>query len=76
MSKASSLKLGIEWLKSFQGPGILEVICPPEQEIIPTASSKTLDDGSMGSMPLEDMYPFLDKKEFLDNMIIKPITNK
>lgn len=76
VSKASSLKLGIEWLKSFQGPGILEVICPPEQEIIPTASSKTLDDGSMVSMPLEDMYPFLDKKEFLDNMIIKPITNK
>jgi acetolactate synthase-1/2/3 large subunit len=54
--------LGIEWLKSFQGPGILEVIFPPEQEIIPTESSKTLDDGSMVSMPLEDMYPFLDKK--------------
>ena len=52
-----------------------EVICPPEQEIIPTASSKTLDDGSMVSTPLEDMYPFLDKEEFLENMIVEPFNN-
>jgi acetolactate synthase-1/2/3 large subunit len=27
----------------------------------------------MVSKPMEDMYPFLDRKEFLDNMIIKPL---
>ena len=74
VSKAAKLGDSIEWLKSFHGPGILEVICPPEQEIIPTASSKTLDDGSMVSTPLEDMYPFLDKEEFDSNMIVKPIS--
>ena len=74
VSKADKLGDSIEWLKSFHGPAILEVICPPEQEIIPTASSKTLDDGSMVSTPLEDMYPFLDKEEFDSNMIVKPIS--
>ena len=75
VSKASNLAASLEWLKSFHGPAILEVICPPEQEIIPTASSKTLEDGSMVSTPLEDMYPFLDKEEFLENMIVEPFNN-
>ncbi|MDC0897537.1 thiamine pyrophosphate-binding protein [Desulfobacterota bacterium] len=75
VSKASNLTGSLEWLKSFHGPAILEVICPPEQEIIPTASSKTLEDGSMVSTPLEDMYPFLDKEEFLKNMIVEPFNN-
>jgi acetolactate synthase-1/2/3 large subunit len=73
VSKAKTLGTCLEWLKSFKGPAILEVICQTEQEIIPTAASKTLDDGSMVSTPLEDMYPFLDEKEFLENMIVKPI---
>ena len=75
VSKAKKLSESLQWLKSFNGPGILEVICPPEQEIIPTAASKTLDDGSMVSTPLEDMYPFLDEDEFNKNMIISPIKN-
>ena len=73
VSRAKNLNASIEWLKSFHGPAILEVICPPEQEIIPTASSKTLDDGSMVSTPLEDMYPFLSEDEFKKNMVIDPI---
>ena len=73
VSKAKKLATSIKWLKSFNGPAILEVICPAGQEIIPTAASKTLEDGSMVSTPLEDMYPFLDEKEFLENMVVKPI---
>ena len=30
-------------------------------------------DGSMVSKPLEDFWPFLDRKEFKENMIVKPI---
>jgi hypothetical protein len=26
----------------------------------------------MVSKPLEDMFPFLDRKEFMENMVIKP----
>jgi acetolactate synthase I/II/III large subunit len=58
---------------SLNEPVICEVICPENQEIIPTVSSIKKNDGTMLSKPLEDMYPFLDRKEFLDQMIIKPI---
>lgn len=60
-------------MMAAKGPVILEVICPANQEIIPTASSKKLADGRMVSKPLEDMYPFLDRDEFLSNMIVKPL---
>ncbi|MES9902102.1 MAG: thiamine pyrophosphate-binding protein [Sedimenticola sp.] len=55
------------------GPVICEVICPENQEIIPTVRAVKNDDGSMTSKPLEDMYPFLDRDEFLEEMIIKPV---
>ncbi len=67
------LDAALKQLMAAKGPMILEVMCPQNQEIIPTASSKKLPDGRMVSKPLEDMYPFLDRKEFLANMIVKPL---
>jgi acetolactate synthase-1/2/3 large subunit len=58
---------------SIKGPVIIEIFCPPMQEIIPTASSTKHPDGRMISKPLEDMYPFLSRDEFYDEMIVKPI---
>jgi acetolactate synthase-1/2/3 large subunit len=52
---------------------ICEVICFPDQEIVPTVSSLRRDDGSMVSKPLEDMYPFLDRAEFRSQMIVEPV---
>ena len=60
-------------LFNIKGPIIIEVMNPPNQEIIPTASSKRLPDGRMISKPLEDMYPFLDRDVFFKNMIIDPL---
>jgi acetolactate synthase-1/2/3 large subunit len=37
------------------------------------AASMRKEDGTMVSKPLEDMFPFLDRKEFLSNMLIKPL---
>ena len=61
--------------KVIAAPGaiICEVICPENQEIIPAVSAVKNKDGSMTSKPIEDMYPFLQRSEFLDEMIIKPI---
>ncbi|HNW39846.1 MAG TPA: thiamine pyrophosphate-binding protein [Candidatus Omnitrophota bacterium] len=56
-----------------KGPVICEVICQKNQQIIPTASSMRRPDGSMVSKPLEDMYPFLDRKTFFSEMIVKPV---
>jgi len=55
------------------GPVICEIMTPKDQLIIPTIASEKKDDGSMVSKPLEDMYPFLPREEFADNMIIKPV---
>ncbi|MEK7618162.1 MAG: thiamine pyrophosphate-binding protein [Patescibacteria group bacterium] len=57
----------------YRGPVICEVICIPDQEIIPTVSSKKREDGTMVSKPLEDMYPFLDREEFKEQMVIEPL---
>jgi acetolactate synthase-1/2/3 large subunit len=73
VSESRQLDATLDKMMSIQGPVILEVMCPENQEIIPTASSKKLPDGRMVSKPLEDMYPFLNREEFLANMIVKPL---
>lgn len=55
------------------GPAIIDVNITSEMEVIPTNASSMRADGMMISKPLEDMYPFLDRKEFLDNMFVEPV---
>ena len=55
------------------GPVICEVMCIRDQEIIPSVASKRLADGSMVSLPLEDMYPFLPRDKFMEEMIVRPL---
>ncbi len=55
--------------KSF----ICEVIIDPNEKMEPKLSSQIKPDGKMVSKPLEDMFPFLPREIFLENMIIKPI---
>lgn len=73
VAEPALLDAALAKLMAASGPMILEVMCPTNQEIIPTASSKKMPDGRMVSKPLEDMYPFLDRAEFLANMIVKPL---
>lgn len=58
---------------SKSGPSVIEVKTLPFQEIIPTSSSAMKKDGTMVSKPLEDMYPFLDRETFLNEMIVKSV---
>ena len=46
---------------------------PETQPLIPRVSSLKKPDGSIVSKPIEDLYPFLDRKEFADNMIIDSV---
>jgi acetolactate synthase-1/2/3 large subunit len=63
----------IDQVLGTKGPVICEVICPENQEVIPTVSSLRKPDGKMISKPLEDMYPFLNRGEFLREMIVPPV---
>ena len=69
----SELDEAIQKALDHDGPYILELITPSEQPIVPTVSSHVNADGSMSSRPLEDMAPFLDREEYLQNLIVSPI---
>lgn len=55
------------------GPILCDVILDPQQTFEPKLSSKQLADGRMVSAPLEDMFPFLDREELLQNLLVSPI---
>lgn len=58
------------------GPAVTEVMVSPDQYTAPKLSSYAKQDGTMVSRPLEDLWPFLDRKEFEANMIIPSLTEE
>jgi len=64
----------IRWVLQEQGPVVCEVMVSPNQEVIPRQGFVSKPDGTFAPRPLEDMYPYLDRKEFEENMVIKPLT--
>jgi len=69
----ANLSSGLEKVLRTDEPVICEVEAPENQEIIPTNTAEIGANGVMVSKPLEDMYPFLDRKTFLAEMIVKPV---
>ena len=68
------LKAGVaEALKSNE-PFICEVMIDPNEQVAPKVKSMLGAHGKMISKPLEDLAPFLDRKEFLENMIVTPLS--
>ena len=65
-----NLKETITAVLQSPGPCVCDVMIDPNQLIGPRVSSYVRPDGSMISKPLEDLWPFLDRKEFFHNMII------
>lgn len=57
-------------------PIICEVFVDTAQSFEPKSASKKLPNGKMVSAPLEDMKPFLDRKELEENMYIDLIENE
>jgi len=53
-----------------EGPVVCDVIVSPDQATAPRVSSRKLADGSMVSMPMEDMWPPLDREELTANMLV------
>lgn len=55
------------------GPVIIDVHVIPDEVRAPRLQSYQRPDGSFVSKPLEDLFPFLPREEFLANMIVKPL---
>ena len=68
----SELDLGIEELIKTDGPVLCEIMCRTDQSYIETSAAKDKN-GRFVRRPLEDQAPFIDRKLFLKEMIIKPI---
>lgn len=66
----NDLRNKIRDVLNLPGPVICEIIAIPDEPRAPRLSSKQKSDGTMVSKPLEDMWPFLDREEFLANMIV------
>jgi acetolactate synthase I/II/III large subunit len=56
-----------------QGPVICDVRVLPDEMRAPRLQSYQKPDGSFVSKPLEDLFPFLPREEFLANMIVEPL---
>jgi acetolactate synthase-1/2/3 large subunit len=56
-----------------EGPVVCAVNMRPDQPTLPRVTSKMLRDGSMVTLPMEDLAPLLPRDEFLENMIIPPL---
>jgi len=65
-----NLKEKLREILNTSGPIVCDVRLLTEYKFMPKLSSEKLPDGKIVSKPLEDMWPFLDRKEFNENMII------
>lgn len=67
------MKVAVTNTLQAEGPVFCQIFVSTHQNFEPKSATKRLEDGTLVSPPLEDMAPFLDRNEFLDNMIIAPI---
>lgn len=69
----TNLREDVRRVLAMDGPVVVDVHVIPDEMRAPRVQSYQKPDGSMISRPLEDMYPFLPREEFLANMIVKPL---
>ncbi len=69
----SELKERIRQTLQTPGPAICSVSVSPLEVQQPRVMSTLRADGTLKSKPMEDLWPFLDREEFLSNMIIPPL---
>jgi acetolactate synthase-1/2/3 large subunit len=69
----NELKKKVKTILDYQGPVVCEVITDPNLLTQPKISSEVKPDGRIVSKPMEDLWPFLPRGEFKENMIINPI---
>jgi len=67
------LREDVRAVLAMPGPVLCDVNVLPDELRAPRLQSYQKPDGSFVSKPLEDLFPFLPREEFLANMIVKPL---
>ena len=63
----ADFQLQLDEALATDGPMLCDVVLDETQGFEPRMSSRKLDDGSIVTPPLEDMFPFLDREELARN---------
>lgn len=69
----SNLRDEVRNILKLPGPVVCDVHVIPDEVRAPRLSNYQKPDGSLVSRPLEDLWPFLPREEFLANMIVEPL---
>jgi acetolactate synthase-1/2/3 large subunit len=69
----SDLAAQVRHVLDMKGAVVCDVNVLPDEVRAPRLQSHQRPDGSFVSKPLEDLFPFLPREEFLANMIVKPV---
>lgn len=70
----TDLRSEVRRVLDMDGPVVCDVNVLPDEVRGPRLQSYQRPDGSFISKPLEDLFPFLPREEFLANMIVKPMS--
>jgi len=68
-----NLRAEVRRVLNMKGPVVCDVNVLPDELRAPRLQSYQKPDGSFVSKPLEDLFPFLPREEFLANMIVEPL---
>jgi acetolactate synthase I/II/III large subunit len=68
-----NLRAEVRRVLDMKGPVVCDVNVLPDELRAPRLQSYQKPDGSFVSKPLEDLFPFLPREEFLANMIVDPL---
>jgi acetolactate synthase-1/2/3 large subunit len=68
-----NLRADVRRVLEMKGPVVCDVNILPDELRAPRLQSYQKPDGSFVSKPLEDLFPFLPREEFLANMIVEPL---
>jgi acetolactate synthase-1/2/3 large subunit len=69
----TDLRAEVRTVLDTPGPVLCDVNVLPDEVRAPRLQSYQKPDGSFVSKPLEDLFPFLEREEFLANMIVAPV---
>jgi acetolactate synthase-1/2/3 large subunit len=72
IERHGELRAKVRAVLNAPGPALCEIMVARDQPVIPRLGFDRRPDGTGVPRPLEDMAPFLEREEFLENMLIKP----
>jgi acetolactate synthase-1/2/3 large subunit len=73
ITNQQDLRADVRRVLDIPGPVVCDVNVLKDEMRAPRLQSYQRPDGSFVSKPLEDLFPFLPREEFLANMIVKPL---